>query len=191
MGTGGAVGAGGIGSGGTLGGGGGVGGATNGDGGTPDPSQSVLQRGKNNARTAHFVQSNLTLSNVPRMALDAGFAATFTGHLMGVPLYVANGPNGKGVFFAATLENNVYALDETTGATVWQHSIGVAPNTSSGPGITSRGIISTPVIDATARVIYVAGVGPTAGPPRSTRCRGHRERSRADGPRCLERLRAP
>ena len=163
MGTGGAVGAGG--SGGSPGGAGGAGGTTKGDGGTPDPTQSVLQRGKNDARTAHFIQSNLTLSNVPKMALDTTFTATFTGHLMGVPLYLANGPNGKGVFFAATLENTVYALDETTGATVWQHSIGTAPNSSSGPGITSRGIISTPVIDATARVIYVAGgivgTGPT------------------------------
>jgi hypothetical protein len=91
------------------------------------------------------------------MAKDAGFVANFTGHLMGVPLYLANGPGGKGVFFAATLENDVYALDETSGAVVWKHNIGAPATGSSGPSISSRGIISTPVIDGAARVIYVAG----------------------------------
>jgi hypothetical protein len=166
-GAGGAVGTGSTGPGGATGvaGAGGIAGAagaTTGDGGTADLGQSVLQRGKNNARTAHFIQPNLTLSNVSKMAIDASFMATFTGHLMGVPLYLASGPNGKGVFFAATLENNVYALDETTGAIVWQHNIGAPGSGSSGPGISSRGIISTPVIDAAARVIYVVGgIGPT------------------------------
>jgi outer membrane protein assembly factor BamB len=164
MGTGGSVGTGGGGTGGTTGGAGGGSAGTGGgksDGGAPDPAQSVLQRGKNNARTAHFVQPNLTTANAAKMALDTDFKATFTGHLMGVPLYLANGPNGKGAFYAATLENNVYAFDETTGAVVWQHSIGTPGSGSSGPGITARGIISTPVIDATARVIYVVGgIGP-------------------------------
>jgi hypothetical protein len=131
------------------------------DAGLADPSQSVLQRGKNSARTAHFVQPGLTSSNASKMAIDANFKATFTGHVMAVPLYLANGPSGQGVFFAATLENNVYALDETTGATVWQHNIGAPGSGSSGPGISSRGIIGTPVIDAAARVIYVTGgIGP-------------------------------
>jgi outer membrane protein assembly factor BamB len=151
------------GSGGTAGMGGAGGAMGCGDGGgAAATAESVLERGKNSARTAHFVQPALTLANVPKMALDAGFLANFTGHLANVPLYLANGPNGKGVFFAATLENDVYALDETTGAVVWKHNIGAPATGSSGPGISPRGIISTPVIDGAARVIYVAG-GITAG----------------------------
>ena len=48
------------------------------------------------------------------------------------PLYLENGPGGKGVFIAVTNGNNVFALDETTGAMVWMHNIGTAPGRSAG-----------------------------------------------------------
>jgi outer membrane protein assembly factor BamB len=109
--------------------------------------ESVLERGKNPARTAHFVQPALTSADVTaKLSLDTAFTAKFTGNVAGVPLFVANTTPGKGLFFVATLSNMVYALEETTGATVWMHSIGTG----------GHGIISTPVIDATARAIYVA-----------------------------------
>ncbi len=81
------------------------------------------------------------------------------------PLYLQNGPGGKGVFFAVTTGNDVFALDETTGATVWTHNIGSSPtaNGVSCGNIHPLGIVSTPVIDATSRTIYVAGaVGTTS-----------------------------
>ena len=95
------------------------------------------------------------------MAADTTFnaGATFTGDVYASPLYMQNGPNGKGAFFTVTDSNNVLALDETTGATIWTANLGAAPpKTGVSCGfINPIGAISTPVIDASARVIYVAG----------------------------------
>ena len=93
------------------------------------------------------------------MTFDTAFQANFTGAMFASPLYLENGPGGKGVFFAVTTGNDVFALDETTGAVVWKHNIGPSP-TASGAGcgnISPIGILSTPVIDPAARTIYVAG----------------------------------
>ena len=85
------------------------------------------------------------------------------------PLYLQNGPNGKGVFFAVTTGNDVFALDETTGAQVWTHNIGSSPTANGGSptcgNIHPLGIISTPVINTatTPPTIYVAGaIGTTS-----------------------------
>jgi hypothetical protein len=82
------------------------------------------------------------------------------------PLYVEDGPNGKGVFIAATTGNDVFALDETSGATVWM-TTAAPPSTSNSNGcnfapINPLGILSTPVIDDQTRTIYVAGAQGTA-----------------------------
>jgi hypothetical protein len=110
-------------------------------------AESVLERGKNPQRTAHFVQPALTTAAVmTKLAMDTTFMAKFSGGVAGVPLFVAGAKPGQGRFFVATLSNTVYALDETTGAVIWMHSIGMG----------GHGIIGTPVIDATTRRIFVA-----------------------------------
>ena len=115
--------------------------------GTIDLASSVLERGGNPQRTATWTQATLTNANVmTKMAQDASFNATFNGGLSGVPLFVGSSVAGKGFFIAATTNAYVYALDETTGGTIWSHSIGDG----------GHGIISTPVINASARQIYVA-----------------------------------
>lgn len=119
-------------------------------------NESVTQRGGDDARTAHWVNAGLTTANVAQMALDTDFKATFTGEMSAVPLFLAGATPGKGIFFAATTQNDVYALDETTGATLWTKNIGAQRTGGPGPGIKNRGIVSTPIIDASARVIYVA-----------------------------------
>jgi len=119
-----------------------------------DPS--VTQRGGDSARTAHWVNAALTTANIAKMALDTDFKATFTGEMSAVPLFLAGTSPGTGIFFAATTQNDVYALDETTGATVWHKNIGAERTGGPGPGIKNRGIVSTPIIDAAKRVIYVA-----------------------------------
>ncbi|HVU52162.1 MAG TPA: hypothetical protein VHL80_15800, partial [Polyangia bacterium] len=131
-----------------------------GAGGALDTSDDVLTRNKHETRDGFFIQPTLTKAAAMKMALDTGFKATFTGVFMyGSPLYVSNGPQGKGAFIAATTNNEVYVFDETTGAVLWMHSIGSAPAM---PGVACGnvkpvGITSTPVIDAAARTIYVAG----------------------------------
>jgi hypothetical protein len=141
-------------------GGGGTGGAA---GNLAD--QSVLERNHHPSRDGHFIQPTLTWQNAGRMARDAGFAASFAGNMWASPLYLEDGPGGKGVFFAVTTGNDVYALDEVTGAVVWTRNIGSSP-TATGVGcggISPLGIISTPVIDAQSRTIYLAGaIGTTS-----------------------------
>jgi hypothetical protein len=136
-----------------------------GGGGTTSAGNSVLERNNHPSRDGNFQQPSLTKAMAATMALDATFNATFTGSMWASPLYLENGPGGKGVFFDLTTGNDVIALDETTGAVVWTHNIGSSP-TANGVNCGSihpLGIISTPVIDAAARTIYVAGaIGTTS-----------------------------
>jgi hypothetical protein len=137
-------------------------GGTGGTGGAPARGASVLERNKNPSRDGHFVDARLTRANAARMVLDPSFKANFTGDMFASPLYLENGPGGKGVFFAVTTGNDVFALDEVTGAVVWKANVGkAAPANGVGcGGIHPLGIIATPVIDAQTRTIYVsAAVG--------------------------------
>ncbi|HYP87054.1 MAG TPA: hypothetical protein VEQ59_02860, partial [Polyangiaceae bacterium] len=135
-----------------------------GSGGTPPVNQTdnVLQRNNNASRDGLFVQPKLTKAAIPMMAADATFntGAKFTGNMWASPLYLAPAAaTGKGLFFAVTTGNDVIAIDETTGMTVWTKSIGT-PATANGVNcgnIHPLGILSTPVIDAATRTIYVAG----------------------------------
>jgi outer membrane protein assembly factor BamB len=110
---------------------------------------SVLERNNHASRDGHFVQPTLTKAAAATLARDTAFIGTFAGNMWASPLYLENGPGGKGVFFVVTTGNDVMALDETTGAVVWTHNIGPSP-TNSGAGcgnIHPIGILSTPVID--------------------------------------------
>ena len=133
----------------------------------PGAQGSVLERNNHPSRDGHFVQPLLSRAAVkmaPKTA-DASFTATFMGNMWASPLYLENGPSGKGTFFAVTTGNDVLALDETDGHLLWRANIGSSPtaNGVSCGSIHPLGIISTPVIDATARRIYVAGaIGTTS-----------------------------
>src|SRR6185436_9699844 len=94
---------------------GGSAGAT-GAGGTQLPNQSVTERNKNPARDGHFVQPGLTKTAVAGMVATPGFTGTFTGAMTASPLYWQNGTNGVGLLIAATPGNDVFALNENTGA---------------------------------------------------------------------------
>lgn len=144
----------------------GTGGASSGGaGGGPPPgdgSNSVLERNNNPAHDGHFIQPTLTKANAAKMAIDAGFMATFTGNTWASPLYWEKGPGGKGIFIAVTFGNDVFALDETTGAKVWMKNIGTPATGNIGcnfdPGFNkTMGILSTPVIDASTGTLYVVG----------------------------------
>lgn len=130
-------------------------------------ANSVLERNNHPSRDGHFTQPLLTRAAVKLAGktADSAFLATFPGNMWASPLYLENGPSGKGVFFAVTTGNDVLALGETDGHVVWTTNIGSSPtaNGVSCGSIHPLGIISTPVIDASARTIYVAGaIGTTS-----------------------------
>src|SRR5450759_1947590 len=62
----------------------------------------------------------------------------------------------NGIVYAATLNNTVYALNQSDGTLIWSKNVGV-PQTSgwSCGNINPTGILGTPVIDAAANRIYV------------------------------------
>jgi len=135
-----------------------------GSGGAPpvNTSDNVLQRNNNASRDGLFVQPKFTVDAVKTMAADATFntGAKFTGNMWASPLYLAPASaGGKGLFFAVTTGNDVIAIDEASGATVWTKSIGTPAqaNGVSCGNIHPLGILSTPVIDEKSRTIYVAG----------------------------------
>ena len=121
----------------------------------------MLERNNHPSRDGQFVQPALTKSAAAKMAQDSTFNAAYTGAVLGSPLYFSSGPGGKGIFIAVTSGNDVYALDEATGATVWTKNLGM-PAAKSGAsggcdGIDPLGVISTPIIDGHTGTLYVAG----------------------------------
>lgn len=168
--SGGAIGSAGHSGGGATATGGSASGGATGSAGSTGTTGSVLERNNHPSRDGLFLQPSITKAAVMAAAKtkDAAFAASFTGNMWASPLYAANGPGGKGVFIAVTTGNDVIALDETDGHVVWMKNIGSAPtaNQSGSPtcgNIHPLGILSTPVIDATNRKVYVAGaIGTTS-----------------------------
>jgi len=69
-----------------------------------------------------------------------------------------NGPGNQGAFFAATINNDVIAFDETTGRTLWTKNLGapVQVRVCGGTPYPTVGIFGTPAIDATSRTLYVS-----------------------------------
>lgn len=121
---------------------------------------SVLERNNHPSRDGHFLQPTLTREAATRMAVDTTFTATYTGAVLGAPLYFTNGPGGTGIFVVATSGNNVYAFDEVTGAMVWTTNLGTPASKSGTTGCDGGnplGVISTPIIDAMTSTLYVAG----------------------------------
>jgi len=156
--------AGGGGSGATA--GGAAGGDTAGAGGTSVSSNaSVTQWGGDIARTSHWVHPSLTKANMAKMALDtftapagtAEYAGKFAGEIAATPLYIAGATAGAGEYIIETTQNDVYAFNEGTGALVWKHNLGafLGKGGSVCGSPNNHGIVSTPVIDLAARVIYV------------------------------------
>jgi hypothetical protein len=129
----------------------------------PGSTDSVLERNGNPARDGHFVRPALTKTAAAKMAFESSFKTDFKGSMYASPLYVANGPGGKGAFIVATADNSVTAVDETTGATIWSKSLGAGAAQGCGFGNDPVGILSTPVIDAKSGTVYVAAAVGTSG----------------------------
>lgn len=130
--------------------------STGNDAGMPPAiGASVLQFHNHANRDGTFVDPAITLARARTFGTDSSFAGTFSGNVYASPLYVERGPQGKGAFYVVTESNGVFALDETTGAVVWQKSLGNAPsNTGAGCGnISPIGITGTPAIDLATRLI--------------------------------------
>ena len=62
----------------------------------------------------------------------------------------------NGAVYSVTLNNTVYAFNESTGATLWSKHVGTPETTGWGCGnINPTGMLGTPIIDAASSVMYV------------------------------------
>jgi hypothetical protein len=134
------------------------------EGGSPESgtdagiSASVIQYHNNPSRDGHYIDPLMTLTHAAAMMIDTTFDGTITGPMWGQPLYVENGVGGKGTYYVAEDSNDVYALDETTGVSVWKKTPLVTPGSRGActPQISPLGITSAPYIDLPSRTMYLA-----------------------------------
>lgn len=121
----------------------------------PTASVHVTQHHNNPSRDGLYVDSVFTTAAAANLIRDTGFDGTIVGNVYAQPLYVEDGPNGP-LVIAVTESNNVYGLNATTGAIVWQRNVGTP---SSGMGnISPLGITGTPVIDVASRSVFFDAV---------------------------------
>jgi hypothetical protein len=84
---------------------------------------NVTQEHNNPSRNGVYVDAAFTPSAAANLTRDLNFNGTIVGNMYAQPLYIEGGPNGPMVI-AVTESNNVYALNATTGAVIWQRNVG-------------------------------------------------------------------
>jgi PQQ-like domain len=109
----------------------------------------------------------LTWERARLLHLDEAFQARIVGHVYAQPLFWRTPGPTSGRLLVATEDNNVYALDATTGTQVWTRSLGKpVPRSALRCGnIDPLGVTGTPVIDEATQSVYLdAAVADPSGP---------------------------
>ena len=112
--------------------------------------------GWNNRETA------LTPDAVAGRAFGKRWERRLGGKVTGSPLYVSRlvvAGRARGVVYAATGDNSVYALDAADGRVLWARRR-LAPPPRDWRGSPEMGILGTPVVDEAAGTLYACGVRP-------------------------------
>ena len=115
---------------------------------------NVTQKNNHLSRDGLYIDSAFTPGNAANLVRDLNFDGTVVGNVHAQPLYIEGGPNGP-MIIAATASNNIYALNASTGAVIWQRNVGTPPPGGSPCGnIFPVGIIGTPVVDLASRSLF-------------------------------------
>src|SRR5512133_3806571 len=109
---------------------------------------NVTQKNNNPSRDGLYIDPAFTTGNAATLVRDLNFNGTIVGNVHAQPLYIEGGPNGP-MIIAVTASNNIYALNATTGAVIWQRTDIGPPVTSGLPcgNVSPVGAIGTPVVD--------------------------------------------
>src|SRR5262249_33842460 len=120
----------------------------------------VLQHHNNGKRDGLYIDPLFTLDAASNIHRDFGFDASLPAPTYAQPLYVSNGPAGVPALIAVTEQNEVLALDASSGTVLWDINLGAPVSRASLPcgNIDPVGITSTPVIDINSRTLYVAAL---------------------------------
>jgi hypothetical protein len=116
---------------------------------------NVTQKNNNLSRDGLYVDAAFTPGNAANLTRDLSFGGTVVGNVHAQPLYIEGGPKGPMVI-VVTASNNVYALNATTGAVIWQRT-DIGPAVTSGlpcGNISPVGVIGTPVVDLGSRSLF-------------------------------------
>ena len=116
---------------------------------------NVTQKNNNPSRDGLYIDPAFTPGNAANLVRDLNFNGTIVGNVHAQPLYIEGGPNGP-MIIAVTASNNIYALNATTGAVIWQRNRIGPPVTSGLPCGTFNpvGTIGTPVVDLASRSLF-------------------------------------
>jgi hypothetical protein len=116
---------------------------------------NVTQKNNNPSRDGLYIDPAFTPGNAANLVRDLNFNGTIVGNVHAQPLYIEGGPNGP-MIIAATASNNIYALNASTGAVIWQRT-DIGPAVTSGlpcGNINPAGTIGSPVVDLTSRSLF-------------------------------------
>lgn len=120
-----------------------------------------------NNRAGNYVVLGLTLLTAPQMHRDTAFDGRFKGHVYAQPLYWRAPGAASGQVIVATESNHVVALNASTGAMVWNRSLGpvIPGNVLPCGNISPLGITGTPVIDHTTGSLFLVAELDRQGSP--------------------------
>src|SRR4026207_2524713 len=90
---------------------------------------NVTQKNNNPSRDGLYIDPAFTPGNAANLVRDLNFNGTIVGNVHAQPVSIEGGPNGP-MIIAVTASNNIYALNASTGAVIWQR-------TDIGPSVTS------------------------------------------------------
>src|SRR5262252_2736459 len=79
----------------------------------------VLQHHNHDSRDGSYVDPLFTRAAARTIHRDPNFHAPLRGPMWAQPLYVSNGPSGSPALIAATDQNEVLALEATSGTRLW------------------------------------------------------------------------
>ena len=122
------------------------------------PGTAVLQHHAAPARNGVFIDAGLTRQAAAQYHPSPAFDVQLPGSTFyAQPLYLPDGPNGRDLIIMASEQNEVFAVDASTGDVVWRRLLGAAVPLSALPcgNIDPLGITGTPVIDPASRTLFV------------------------------------
>jgi hypothetical protein len=131
------------------------------------PQDNVLAYHGGANRSGNFTVPGLTWGRARSLHLDEAFQARIVGHVYAQPLFWRTSGSTSGRLLAATEDNNVYALDETTEHQIWTRPLGKpVPRSALRCGnIDPLGVTGTPVIDEAVQSVYLdAAIADPSGP---------------------------
>ncbi len=125
---------------------------------SPAHEAAVLQHHNDAARSGVYIAPALTRAAAAGLHRESAFHVPLQGPTYAQPLFwAAAHPGDRDLIIAVTEQNRAYAVDASSGAVVWQRSLGAPVPLRALPcgNIDPLGITGTPVIDPASRTLFL------------------------------------